>query len=96
MGTDGKWKLSPAYDVIYSHNPSGQWTNEHQMTANGKRDGFTKEDLVIIGESISLSRPEEIINEVVAAVNRWAEYAKEAGVNQKIISEIGKQHRTHL
>lgn len=96
MGTNGKWKLSPAYDVIYSHNPLGKWTNEHQMSANGKRDHFTKEDLIILGDSISISRPEEIINNVVSAVDKWTEYAKAASVNKKVISEISKEHRTNL
>jgi len=42
MTEKGKWTLSPAYDVVYSHNPSGQWTNQHQMSAQGKRDEFTR------------------------------------------------------
>ncbi len=40
MGQDGKWHLSPAFDVTYSHNPAGRWTSQHQMTINGKRDHF--------------------------------------------------------
>lgn len=96
MGHDGKWKLSPAYDVIYSHNPKGKWTNEHQMSVNGKRDHFTKDDLVTIGEAISISKPEEIINEVIAAVDKWTNFAKDAGVDEKVISEISKQHRTNI
>lgn len=96
MDSNGQWKLSPAYDVIYSHNSSGKWTNEHQMSANGKRDHFTKEDLKLIGESISVNKTEEIINDVISAVNNWKEYAKEANVSNKVISEISKQHRTNL
>lgn len=96
MGANGKWKLSPAYDVIYSHNPAGKWTHQHQMSINGKRDYFTKEDLIFVGESISISRPEEIINDVVAAVNKWPEYAKDAGVKKKVTLDISKYHRTNL
>ncbi len=40
MGPDGKWTLSPAYDVTYSHNPAGRWSNKHQMIINGKREHF--------------------------------------------------------
>lgn len=96
MGTDGIWKLSPAYDVIYSHNPAGKWTNQHQMSVNGKRDHFTKVDLLLLGESISLSRPGEIIDEVIAVVNKWPGYAKEAGVNKEAVIDISKHHRTNL
>ncbi|GMR05570.1 MAG: type II toxin-antitoxin system HipA family toxin [Gammaproteobacteria bacterium] len=96
MGTDGIWKLSPAYDVIYSHNPAGKWTNQHQMSVNGKRDHFTKVDLLLLGESISLSRPREIIDEVIAVVDKWPEYAKEAGVKKEAVIDISKHHRTNL
>jgi len=94
MNPDGKWKLSPAYDVTYSHNPAGKWTNQHQMSVNGKRDHFTREELISTGESISISKPEEIINEVIAAVNMWPEFAKEAGVKKKTSLDISKYHRT--
>lgn len=88
MDESGQWKLSPAYDVIYSHNPAGKWTNQHQMSANGKRDDFTKEDLIVVGESISILRPEEIINDVITAVDQWPEFAKDAGVKKETILEI--------
>ncbi|MCI0505703.1 MAG: type II toxin-antitoxin system HipA family toxin [Gammaproteobacteria bacterium] len=88
MEPDGKWTLSPAYDVVYSHNPKGKWTNQHQMSINGKRDHFTREDLLYIGESISLPRPQEIIDGVANAVRQWPEFAKTAGLKPEIMSEI--------
>lgn len=36
MDRDGKWRLSPAYDMGYAYNPDGQWTSAHQMSINGK------------------------------------------------------------
>jgi serine/threonine-protein kinase HipA len=93
MGPDGKWRLSPAYDVTYSHNPKGKWTNQHQMSANGKRDHFTREDLIVIGESISLPKPEEIIDEVVNAVEQWPAFANTAGVRADISAEIKSYQR---
>ncbi|UCB55463.1 MAG: type II toxin-antitoxin system HipA family toxin [Thiotrichales bacterium] len=96
MGPDGKWRLSPAYDVIYSHNPAGQWTNQHQMSLNGKRDHFSRSDLVAVGESISLTRTEQVINEVYAAVERWPEFARQAGVNDMAIQDIAANHRLDI
>ena len=96
MGADGKWKLSSAYDVIYSHNPAGKWTNQHQVSVNGKRDHFTQEDLLAVGDAISLSKPELIFNEVLAAVEKWPEFAREAGLKGKIIDEISKNHRLKI
>jgi len=93
MDTDGKWRLSPAFDVTYSHNPAGKWTNQHQMSINGKRDHFLPADLIAVGESISLPRPGEIIKEVADAVQRWPLFAGQAGLNEERVSEIGRYHR---
>ena len=96
MGEDGEWSLSPAYDVIYSHNPHGRWTNQHQMSIRGKRDHFTYDDLVFVGQLIGLKKPELVIGEVKAAVENWAVFASEAGVKAEIILEIAKNHRIKI
>ena len=41
MDKAGAWSLAPAFDVTYAYNPAGLWTNRHQMTINGKTDGFS-------------------------------------------------------
>ena len=94
MGPDGKWRLSPAFDLTYSHNPAGRWTNQHQMSLNGKRDHFTRQDLIAVAESISLPKPEALIDEVLNAIAKWPDLAKEAGVNKKTINEISDNHRS--
>lgn len=93
LAPDGKWRLSPAFDVTYAHNPKGQWTSQHQMSVNGKRDNFTREDLLTVAESISLGKPERVIDSVRDAVENWIRYANAAGVSSKMASEIGKHHR---
>jgi serine/threonine-protein kinase HipA len=96
MGPDGEWHLSPAYDLTYSHNPAGKWTNQHQMSINGKRDHFTREDLIAVGESISVARPGNTIDEVADAVSQWPLYARESGVEERVIEEIGRMQRMEL
>lgn len=96
MQRDGRWKLSPAFDVIYSHNPAGKWTHQHQMTINGKRDHFTAADLMAVGESISLAKPAHTIDAVRDAVSRWPEFARAAGVDPARAQEIGRYHRMQL
>ncbi|MBL3590563.1 MAG: type II toxin-antitoxin system HipA family toxin [gamma proteobacterium endosymbiont of Lamellibrachia anaximandri] len=93
MGEEGVWRLSPAFDVTYAHNPAGRWTHQHQMTINGKRDGFSMADLLAVGESISLPNISETVAEVVEAVKRWAEFASTAGMEKPTITAIAKQHR---
>ncbi len=96
MSKTGKWTLSPAFDVTYSHNPAGKWTNQHQMTINGKRDNFTLTDIIKVGESISISKPREIIEEVIAAVAKWPDFARVAGLEEKEIQEKKRFHRLEL
>ena len=93
MGPDGEWRLSPAYDVTYAHNPAGIWTSQHQMSINGKRDHFSLGDLIAVGESISLPRPRRVIEEVAGAVARWPEFAKAAKVKPAVAKQIQNSHR---
>jgi serine/threonine-protein kinase HipA len=92
MNRNGKWRLSPAYDVIYSHNPEGSWTNKHQMTINGKRDGFTREDILGVAKAMNIKHAGGIIDEIHKAVSLWPKFAAEAGVPEKRTEEIYKEH----
>lgn len=98
MTQDGRWQLSPAYDVTYSYNPDGIWTGQHQMTLNGKRDGFSKQDFEDCGKTISLKRGRalDILEEVTGKVKSWPSYGEAAGVTDEQISQIGKAHRLNL
>lgn len=93
LSRDGTWRLAPAYDVIYSHNPKGQWPNRHQMSINGKRDGFTRADLLTVGASIGVRRAEEIVDEIVEVIRQWPDFAARAGIPERDIVEIGGSHR---
>ncbi len=95
MDETGAWSLSPAYDMTYAHNPGGVWTNQHQMSLNGKRDHFTLDDIQQLGASISLSstKMKSIIEQVSDAIARWPEFATQAGVKLQAIKQIAQHHR---
>ncbi|MEN8008082.1 MAG: type II toxin-antitoxin system HipA family toxin, partial [Candidatus Krumholzibacteriota bacterium] len=65
----------------------------HQMTLAGKRDGFTREDLLAIGREMGIRKSADIIAEVGEAVGRWAELAEAAGVPDERVAAITKTHR---
>jgi serine/threonine-protein kinase HipA len=83
MDRSGEWSLAPAFDVIYSYQPGGQWTSSHQMTLNGKRDDFTLADFEACARASSLKRgrARAIVAEVRDAVSCWRDYADEVGVD---------------
>jgi serine/threonine-protein kinase HipA len=95
MNKQGEWALSPAFDIAYSYNPAGAWTSRHQMSINGKRDGFDLGDLVVLGLSGGLKRARTVVimEEVDTSVGRWREFGEEAGVPFGTVQKIERAHR---
>jgi len=95
MNKSGTWSLSPAFDMTYSFNPTGDWTASHQMSMNGKRDDFTMDDFRACAKVASMKRrrAETIVNEVRESVSRWKGYAEEAGVPVPVRNQIQKTLR---
>jgi len=95
MNQEGAWSLAPAFDVIYSYNPVGAWTGTHQMTVNGKRDGFSLADLDACAKSAMMKRgrAKAILAEVQAAVERWPEFAAKAKLTDEVNDKIQRTHR---
>ncbi len=96
MDADGTWRLAPAFDVIWSYNPKGEWTNRHQMTINGKQRGFTADDLLAVASRFGIKKARETIAEIGAAVRDWPGFAKEAGVEPGMAAAIGDTHRLRV
>jgi serine/threonine-protein kinase HipA len=98
MDRDGRWSLSPAFDLVYAYNPAGRWTTQHQMSINGKRDEFTVEDLRQVAELASIKRGkvEETLARVTEAVRNWPEVAAGAGIEDNRAARIGHTHRLKL
>jgi serine/threonine-protein kinase HipA len=91
----GRWSLSPAFDVTWAFNPSGEWTQRHQMSLNGKRDGFERADFDAAADTASLSRSRTraILEEVHAAVAQWPGFAEAAEVDRRWRSAIDASFR---
>ena len=90
MKKGGRWELAPAYDVCHAYKPNHQWVSQHALSINGKRSGITKQDLLIVGESIQCKKAAAIIDQIEAVVMNWKKYANEIGVPVKLRDEIYK------
>jgi serine/threonine-protein kinase HipA len=90
MDRTGRWELSPAFDVAYSYNPSGEWTAQHQMSLAGKRDNFALDDFRGVGRVAGLKRGQalRIVNEVIEVVSEWERYAEEVNVDEDHVRRI--------
>ena len=98
MNKDGHWSLSPAFDVTYSYNPDGAWTSQHQMSVNGKRDGFEMADLIALANvgGIKKRRATDIVREVAAAVSNWGNHCAAATVLESTAQKIQQTFRLEL
>jgi serine/threonine-protein kinase HipA len=93
MDAEGEWRLSPAYDVTYSHNPDGKWTDQHQMSINGKRDHFETDDLLAVAKQANIKDADKIVKKIVEVVSCWNDYAEKEEVDPIQIGKIKKSHR---
>jgi serine/threonine-protein kinase HipA len=85
MNRSGAWELAPAFDVTYAYRPGSPWTDKHQMTMNGKREGFALTDFRASAQAATLARtaPRRILDEVLTVVSRWPDYASRVGVDEE-------------
>lgn len=96
MDRAGNWSLSPAYDVTYAYNPSGDWTSQHQMSLNGKTDDFALEDLLAFGRfaDVKVRRCKAILEDVLAAADNWTRHAEAAEVPEQLARRAAAGFRT--
>jgi serine/threonine-protein kinase HipA len=95
MDRHGTWRLAPAFNLTHVHN---LWTNRHQMSLAGKRDGFTPADLHTAGLAASL-KPRQVravLDQVKQAVSTWPDFAETAGIPEPVILALRSGLRLHL
>jgi serine/threonine-protein kinase HipA len=90
MDPDGRWQLTPAYDVTHAYNPRGEWTYQHLMSVNGKFRDITRADLEAVGDRFLVPGYRGIINTAIEAVRQWPEHAAAAGLPASEATRIGE------
>lgn len=82
MDREGKWRLSPAYDLTYANDPNSNYINNHQCLVNGKFEGIGTDDLLKVGTDAGLNKRkmEVIIAAVKDAVRNWPSFAEQAEI----------------
>ncbi len=81
MNKNGKWKVSPAYDLTFSSGPVGQ----HCTTILGEGKNPSISHILKLAEMVSIKKKRalEIVDEVKTAVSKWEKFAEKSGVNKK-------------
>ena len=90
MDRQGKWSLTPAYDLTFAYNPNNKWISEHQMLINNKSSRITDNDMIQSGIQMGLTREYcvSVVEEIRQVVNNWYEYAMKAGISESRSEEI--------
>ncbi len=87
----GHWELAPAYDITHAFNRKSEWVYQHLMSINGKFSGITRADIDVVADRYELRlQVAPMVDKIHSVLNRWPEYARQAGVNKMEIDAIGK------
>ncbi|SDR48097.1 serine/threonine-protein kinase HipA [Rhizobiales bacterium GAS113] len=86
MRSDGGWEAAPAYDITFSTGPAG----EHNLTLAGEGRRPGKREILAVAADAGISRADAatIFDEVRSTVDRWPDFANEAGLSGARTSEI--------
>ena len=87
------WELAPAYDVTHAYNPKGEWTYQHLMSVNGKFSDIESKDLLREADRFGVSRADDLLKEVQAAIESWPEFAREAGLSASASARVAADFR---
>ena len=81
MTQDGKWHLSPAYDMLFSADLDTSFFRNHELTINGKRKGFSKKDLMDFANRQDIRNASNIIDDISSVVADFGKYADAVGID---------------
>jgi serine/threonine-protein kinase HipA len=87
---DGKWELSPAYDICYAYSPDNRWISQHALSMNGKRKDIRKEDLLSVEPTIKTKKALSIITEISDNVSQWKKFADDVNLIPELRDMIDK------
>jgi serine/threonine-protein kinase HipA len=97
MDPNGVWQISPSYDLTFSSGPSAEHCS--MVMGEGKAPGMAELLELAKITDITKSAALKIIDEVELAVNKWPQFAKDAGVSnaslkliQSAITKISKEN----
>ena len=89
MDKTGTWRLSPAYDLVFSLNLSSpHYTNRHSLTVCGKIEQITRIDLEKVATQNDIQHYKTLIDQVIDASSHFAAYAKELDLPEDLIRAI--------
>lgn len=93
MDRRGRWSLTPAYDLC--HAEGSAFTRRHQLSLNGKTDGFTRADLDTLSDHAHLpqGRARRILDQTLSAFSTWPTLAQDLGIPPSLKAHVQRTLR---
>ena len=87
MNKDGQWRLSPAYDLVYSQGYGG-W---HTMDIGGTQHP-SREQILSLAKQLGIksAQANAVIETVKDALNQWPELSRQYDIDKELITSISK------
>lgn len=84
MSPDGRWQLSPAYDLTFSVDLSApEYVNCQSLSIGGKTSQINKPELEEVGRQQDISNVGEIIEQISEALHSFPRHAQEIELPNK-------------
>ena len=90
MTDDGKWRLSPAFDVCHSYRPGSTWVSRQSLSVNGKRQNIRRDDFLSVAKQMNIKKAPAIVSDINRIVSNWHEFAEETKVSPELRESIYK------
>ena len=81
MDKSGSWSLSPAFDICYAYRPGSHWVSKQSLSVNGKREGISHDDLLMVAKQMNIKKANTIITQIANTIKNWNHYAEEVKVD---------------
>lgn len=88
MGGNGRWTLSPAYDLTFSFGPGG----EHSADIAGERREPAIQHLLTVSREASIPDldAKNVIEQVRMSISYWPQFAEQAGLSKSRTIELDR------
>lgn len=97
MDENGRWSLSPAYDMTYIFNAGGYLPeNMHCLMMRGKLSAWTKDDALALAKENGIRKAEAIIDKVAGAIKQFRSFAENHHAGERWIGTIEQTLSSNL
>jgi serine/threonine-protein kinase HipA len=88
MDKEGRWKLSPAYDITFPYNYTNIFKKTQPLSINGKVKNIEVADFLSISNRFGIKGAQKIITEVKTAVLTFENTATKLKLNELAIKRV--------